>query len=262
MSQADLAVLRSLRAAAPSSVAADDLARDAAQTRDELVATIAALRDAGYAIRLEEDDGYRLCSAPDRLIADDIRAGLENVLLGGEIIVLERTDSTNDSVVRIAGPRVREGLVVFAEEQTSGRGQHGKHWVSAPRLGLWFSILLRPRLELIEAPRLTDWIAQSLATTISGTVSLAATVKAPNDVYIADRKVAGVLVEMRATETPHLAIAGIGVNVNQQLKDFPVELLGRAGSLAMMRGRSIDRRDLAVAILRDLDRTYRATFPA
>ena len=75
------------------------------------------------------------------------------------------------------------------------------------------------------------------------------------------RKVAGVLVEMRAQEkAPHLAVVGIGINVNQSPEDFPPELQSRAISLAMALGRPIDRRQLGVALLRYLDRTYRERF--
>jgi len=80
-------------------------------------------------------------------------------------------------------------------------------------------------------------------------------------VHIGGRKVAGVLVEMRAQEkAAHLAIAGIGVNVNQSREDFPKELQNRAISLAMALGKQIDRQSFAIALLRNLDRTYREKF--
>ena len=260
MSAADVAVLRALRANAPAPVPSGDLVRAASQTQIELGRTIDALREAGYKIEAQGEEGYVFRSAPDRLIADDLRAGLDEVLIGREIIMLEQTGSTNDFLLQIAGPQVGEGLVVFAETQTAGRGQHGNRWASASRKGLWFSVLLRPRIALADSPRLTTWIAQSIAGSISRELSVIATVKPPNDVYVADRKVAGVLVEMRAAERSHIAIAGVGINVNQQLEDFPLEFQSRAGSLAMVSGRPIDRRELAVAVLRDLDRTYRETF--
>jgi BirA family biotin operon repressor/biotin-[acetyl-CoA-carboxylase] ligase len=66
---------------------------------------------------------------------------------------------------------------------------------------------------------------------------------------------------MRAQEkAPHLAVVGIGINVNQSLEDFPAELQGRAISLAIAMHRPVDRQDLAIAILQNLDRTYRARF--
>jgi BirA family biotin operon repressor/biotin-[acetyl-CoA-carboxylase] ligase len=127
--------------------------------------------------------------------------------------------------------------------------------------GLWFSILLRPEIDLASSPRLTAWAAEAISDTIQNEFSVTPTIKLPNDVQIDGRKVAGVLVEMRAREkAPHLAIAGIGVNVNQSGEDFPKELQSRAISLAMALGRQIDRQNFAIALLRELDRTYRAKF--
>ena len=86
-------------------------------------------------------------------------------------------------------------------------------------------------------------------------------VKPPNDVYIAGKKVAGVLIEMRAQKhAPHLAVIGIGINVNHGVADFSNELRERAVSLSILLGRAIDRSALAVALLRELDRSYRRTF--
>lgn len=261
MSQADVAVLRALRGHAPGPVTAADLSRRAALTAPELAIVIGELRASGYDIEERADVGYTFRSAPDRLIGDDVRAGLdENVRIGREIIVLEQTSSTNDFLLQMAAPEVGEGLVVFAESQTAGRGQRGNRWSSAQRQGLWLSILLRPEISVAESSRLTTWIAQGVADSIAQELSVIATVKAPNDVYAGNRKVAGVLVEMRAAGKSHIAIAGIGINLNQQLHDFPAELRERAGSLAMVTGKRIDRRDFAVAVLRNLDRTYRETF--
>ena len=91
--------------------------------------------------------------------------------------------------------------------------------------------------------------------------SIEPTIKLPNDVQVHGRKVAGVLVEMRAQEkSPHLAIVGIGINVNQSREDFPLELQDNAVSLAMVLGRQVDRPTFAVALLRNLDQTYREKF--
>ena len=87
------------------------------------------------------------------------------------------------------------------------------------------------------------------------------TVKPPNDVLLDGRKLAGVLVEMRAQQgAAHLAIAGLGINVNHAVEDFPAELRHRAISLAIALGRQVDRQKFAAALLRNLDQTYSATF--
>ena len=199
----------------------------------------------------------------DALSAEKLRAELDSKIIGREIAVLQETASTNDSILERTSPTTAEGLVVFAERQTAGRGQRNNLWESAAGKGLWFSILLRPRIDIGDSPRLAEWAARVVAETISKGFSVAATIKLPNDVYVNGKKIAGVLVEMRAqTNAPHIAIVGIGVNVNQTAEDFSEELRECAISLAMVLDREVDRHQFAIALLRNLDRTYCETFGA
>jgi BirA family biotin operon repressor/biotin-[acetyl-CoA-carboxylase] ligase len=198
---------------------------------------------------------------PDGLVAEELQAELASGVIGHEIIVLEQTGSTSDAILQIANANSKEGLVVFAEHQTAGRGQHGNRWESAAGKGLWFSMLLRPKIDLASSPQLTAWAAEAVFDTIQNEFFLTPAIKPPNDVHIDGRKVAGVLVEMRAQEkAAHLAIAGIGINVNQSREDFPKDLQGRAISLAMALSKQVDRQAFAIALLRHLDRTYREKF--
>jgi BirA family biotin operon repressor/biotin-[acetyl-CoA-carboxylase] ligase len=200
-------------------------------------------------------------SAADRLSAEKLRADLGDVIIGREIVVREEVTSTNDCILQLAAGDAPEGLVIFAEHQTAGRGQRGNLWESAAHKGLWFSVLLRPKIDLKDSAQLTDWAAKIIAMTIQSEFFLSATIKSPNDVYADGRKVAGVLVEMRAQKkAPHIAILGIGVNVNQMPHDFSIKLRESAVSLAMLRRRTLDRHLLAVALLRNLERTYREIF--
>jgi BirA family biotin operon repressor/biotin-[acetyl-CoA-carboxylase] ligase len=205
----------------------------------------------------------------DRLNAHQLQAALRSTVIGREIIVLEQTGSTNDAILQIAFREgaavssppflVNEGLVLFAEHQTAGRGQRGNRWESAAGEGLWFSILLRPQIQINESWRLTVWAMEAISDVIRAEFALDPTIKMPNDVQLGGRKVAGVLVEMRAQQkAPHVAVVGIGVNANQS--DFPNELQDRATSLAMTLGRPVNRHEFAVALLRHLDRTYRERF--
>jgi len=197
----------------------------------------------------------------DRLVSDRIQADLGTMVIGQEIMVLEQTGSTNDAVLQIMERDSTEGLVLFAEHQTAGRGQRGNRWESAAGKGLWFSILLRPMIDVTSSPQLTIWATQAISEVIQTEFMIKPTIKLPNDVQIDGRKVAGVLVEMRAQEkAPHVAIVGIGINVNHGLQDFPEELQSRAISLAMALGRQIDRQKFAVALLRNLDWSYRERF--
>ena len=195
----------------------------------------------------------------DRLNADQLQAALHGAMIGRKIILLEETGSTNDAIWRVAS--ISEGLVVFAEHQTDGRGQRGNRWESAARKGLCFSILLRPEIRLSESGRLTIWAIEAISEVVRTQVGLEPAIKLPNDVQINGRKVAGVLVEMRAQKNaPHVAVVGIGINVNQCREDFPTKLQESAISLAIALGQQVDRQEFAVALLQNLDLTFREKF--
>ena len=194
----------------------------------------------------------------DLLDADAVRAALTGQLIGNRVLVLEETTSTNDVVAQLAAEHA-EGLVVIAEQQTAGRGQYGRRWESAAGKGLWFSILLRPRIAVADSRRLTDFLARAIADEIAMELGLVTAIKPPNDVYVSGRKVAGVLVEMRVEPSgDYCAIAGAGINVNHAPEDFPVELRDAAVSLAIAAERQVDRSAFLIALLRTLDQRYRA----
>src|SRR5207247_947806 len=130
----------------------------------------------------------------DRLIADQLKAELSGALIGREIIVLEQTGSTNDAILQVASPKgaavssppslVDEGLVLFAEHQTAGRGQRGNRWESTAGKGLWFSILLRPDIQLSDSGQFTMWAIEAISEVIGTEFGLEPVVKLPNDVQI------------------------------------------------------------------------------
>jgi BirA family biotin operon repressor/biotin-[acetyl-CoA-carboxylase] ligase len=200
-----------------------------------------------------------MSAASDRLIAAELRAGLGGSGIGSEILVVEETGSTNDLAWEAGERGAAPGFVAFAELQTKGRGQYGRRWESAPYLGLSFSILLRPVLSLHESPKLTLLLAENIAATIEQETGCAATIKPPNDIHVGGRKVAGILVEGRtARDGNYEAVGGIGINVNQTIADFPEELRGSAGSLAMATGQRVSRTQLAIALLRRIDQVQPA----
>ena len=200
------------------------------------------------------------------LVADQLQAALPSPLIGRQIVVLEQTGSTNDAILQVASPQgaaslVDEGLVLFAEHQTAGRGQRGNRWESPAGKGLWFSMLLRPAIQLRDSGRLTVWAIEAISDVIRTEFRLEPAIKLPNDIQLNGQKVAGVLVEMRAQDkAQHMAVVGIGINVNQYHDDFPAELQDKSISLAMALGRQLDRQNFAVALLRNLDLTYREKF--
>jgi len=160
-------------------------------------------------------------------------------------------------VEKLARDGVREGVAVFAEAQTKGRGRLGRKWISPARKGLWFSILLRPELRPQEATQLTVASATALRRAIAFATGLPTEIKWPNDIVIGGRKVAGILTELSAEpDRVRYVVLGIGVDVNLGAGEFPPELRKLATSLKIESGRTMARAELAVAILRELDADY------
>jgi BirA family transcriptional regulator, biotin operon repressor / biotin---[acetyl-CoA-carboxylase] ligase len=254
----DARILTALRAAADGAVSGADLSQKLRVSRAAIWARIEDLRSLGYDIEASPHRGYRLLSAPDVLHADDLLSRLGKTrAIGRDIRVFQETTSTNDVIEKLARDGVREGVVVFAESQTRGRGRLARRWVSPPKLGLWFSILLRPDLRPQEATRLTVASATALRRAIQSQTGLQPEIKWPNDILIRGRKVAGILTELSAEldQVNHLVL-GIGVNVNLNPADLPAELRKLATSLKAELGSPVSRPALAVAILRELDHDY------
>jgi BirA family biotin operon repressor/biotin-[acetyl-CoA-carboxylase] ligase len=249
----DAEILRRLRASTDSYTPADELGSPAA-----VDSSISHLTAAGYEIEHHPHRGYRLLSPPDRLIADDILSRLPPCRWIRDVLVFQRTASTNDLVASMARDGAQPGIVIFAEEQTAGRGRLGRRWLSGPRLGLWFSLLLRPDFPLAQWTRLTLWIAYAVAQAIhqfspENLTPPGVMLKWPNDLFASGRKLAGILVETSLGEPP-FAVAGIGLNVNHP--SFPPPLDSTATSLRLETGHTFDRNALAAAILASIDQSF------
>lgn len=250
------AILEAFYQAAGQFVAPNDLAKLANVVPEQVTGEIQELQQLGYQIESHPHFGYRLLSAPDRLTADDIRARLHTTTIGSQISVFEQTSSTNDVVEHLARSRAPEGAVVFAESQTKGRGRHGRVWVSPRGTGLWFSVLMRPKLKPSAAARITVAASVAVARAIRRTTGLDARIKWPNDVTVRGKKLAGVLTELQAEGNEILAaILGIGIDVNCRPEELPADI---ATSLLIETGQPQDRVALAAEVLTALDDCYRA----
>lgn len=254
----DVQILTALRSAGNGAVSGAELSQRLRVSRAAVWARIEELRSLGYDIEASPHLGYRLLSTPDVLHADDLVSRLGKIkVIGRDIRVFKETTSTNDVVEKLARDGVKEGMVVFAEAQTRGRGRLRRSWASPSRRGLWFSILLRPNLRPQEATRLTIASATALRRAIASHTTLKPEIKWPNDILINGRKVVGILIELSAElDQINHVVVGIGVDVNVGAGDFPAEVRKVATSLKAEQGKAISRPDLAVAILRELDVDY------
>ncbi len=253
----DAKILSALRAN-PDGVSGAQLAEQLAISRAAIWARMDDLRAAGYDIAASPHFGYKLVSSPDALHADDLLARLNQVkIIGRDIQVFQETSSTNDVVEKLARDGVKEGVVVFAESQTKGRGRLGRKWISPTHKGLWFSVLLRPNFAPQETTQLTVISATALRRAIKTVCGVTADIKWPNDILIGGKKVAGILTEMSAeVDRVRHVILGIGVDVNLEAMEFSEELRKIATSLKIEVGEAISRAELATEILRELDFDY------
>lgn len=254
----DAQLLSALRSANNEGISGTDLAHQLGVSRAAVWSRIKELRTLGYEIESSPHLGYRLIAAPDLLHADDLmsRVGKTKVV-GRDIRVFQQTNSTNDVVDKLARDGVREGVVVFAESQSAGRGRLGRKWLSPPRKGLWFSVLLRPDLTPQETTQLTVASATALRRAIQAGTGLVPEIKWPNDILIGGKKVAGILTELHAElDQVKYVILGIGLNVNLNPGDFPADLRRSATSLKIQLNYAVPRPELAAHCLHELDRDY------
>jgi len=204
----------------------------------------------------------------DRLDPDLIRANLKTKRIGRSILVYEQTASTNDVAAQCARGAGSDGLVVFAEEQTAGRGRTGAAWLSPPGESLLFSFVL---LDFKAGNELLSLAcAVGVAEAIGQVGGHQAGIKWPNDVMLDGKKVAGILVESRLVAcdakrqpraTSHgsrvTTVVGIGINCHQPPEAFPEEIRPAATSLDLFGGTRCQRATVAKRVLTSLDHWIR-----
>jgi BirA family biotin operon repressor/biotin-[acetyl-CoA-carboxylase] ligase len=176
---------------------------------------------------------------------------LDTQRLGRRVRIYDRVDSTNDLAAALADDPANDGVVVLAEEQTAGRGQHGRTWLASPDDSVLLSVLLFPPLALRRPAILTAWAAVAVCATVRQTVGVQARIRWPNDVLLRGRKVCGILIEQgRGT------VVGIGLNVRQSTEHFAAAGLAEATSLAASAGQLPATADVARRLIRQLDEDY------
>ena len=157
---------------------------------------------------------------------------------------LPELTSTNDRAMALAREGAPAGTLISADFQTAGRGRRGAPWVAPPGSSVLMSLILRPAVMLPPA-QLAILTGAGVANGLCA-LEIAAEIKWPNDLYVHDRKVAGILVET----TGDAVVVGVGINCH--VEEFPAALRQRAGSLHALVGRPIAREDVAVAVARGL----------
>jgi BirA family biotin operon repressor/biotin-[acetyl-CoA-carboxylase] ligase len=175
---------------------------------------------------------------------------LDTTWIGRRVFVFDRVDSTNSLAAELANTADREQLAVLADEQTAGRGQHGRTWTAAPGSSVLLSLLLFPSEAMRRPVVLTAWAAVSVCEAIRQLTGQNATIKWPNDVLVQGRKICGILIEQgRGT------VVGIGLNVQQTAAEFARNNLD-ATALNQIAPKPLATEQVARKLLRVLDAEY------
>src|SRR5262249_46282504 len=175
-------------------VSGEKLARDLGVSHSTLVRWVDKLRETGVEIRGELFTGFRLVRLPDVMLPQLIRQRLHTQAFGRTVYHFYKTDSTNAFASRLLshGHKVPDGTVVIAEMQTAGRGRLGRSWHSESESGLYFSIILRPRVPPSLAPLFTLTAAVAMHNAIERYTRLDVDIKWPNDLLLDGKKICGI----------------------------------------------------------------------
>ncbi len=169
------------------------------------------------------------------------------------ILHFETIESTNDEAARQARLGADEGVCVIVRRQTAGRGRHGRRWVSELDSGLYFSVILRPKIEARFLPLITLMAGVAVSDTLLE-FGLSPDIKWVNDILVGEKKIAGILAETVDTAKGLAVVVGIGVNLTS--KNFPDEIADTATSVAAAGGSQTSPTELAEALTKYLSYFY------
>lgn len=244
-------------AASRTPVSGDLLAAELGISRTAIWKHVQGLRGDGLDIDALGGQGYLLRS--DVLVAGLIRerfGATQPARIGRMIEVVDEIDSTNRELLRRAEQGTPEGLALFAERQTEGRGRLARRWHTFAGSALAFSLLLRPALPPQRIPEIPLVAACGLYRAMAG-FAPEVRLKWPNDLLHHGKKLAGILTEMRAEPgRVHALVIGIGLNVKAPAGGWPADITQPVTDLTTAAGHALDRHDIAAACIRGLDEAY------
>jgi BirA family biotin operon repressor/biotin-[acetyl-CoA-carboxylase] ligase len=258
MSQSAFKVLEVLEQAG-SAISGELISRKLGISRTAVWKHINELRAMGYDISSSQKEGYLLAKASSKLLPHEVHKKLKTRFIGKKMRYLESTPSTNWVGTQICSEGEVEkihGLVIIAEEQTGGIGRMGRAWVS-PSGGIWITIVLKPHIPIDHVFMVTMAGSIAVARAIRKEFDLVALIKWPNDIFIGNKKVAGLLLELSAeADTIHHCLLGIGIDVNVPLNQFSPALQKEITSISAELGHEVDRTTFLARILNEFENRF------
>ena len=184
-----------------------------------------------------------------------IYESLSTKVLDNKIKYFSTIDSTNAELWRILKKKnLDEGYVVFADNQTDGKGRRGDKWISNKGESLTFSILLKPHFSINKIGLISILSAISVVSAIEKSYNIKSNLKWPNDVLASKMKLGGILVESKIIKNKIHLVVGIGININQKL--MMNELIDKAISIRMINKKKNSIDSLFLSILDQLEIFY------
>jgi BirA family transcriptional regulator, biotin operon repressor / biotin---[acetyl-CoA-carboxylase] ligase len=166
-------------------------------------------------------------------------------------------DSTNLKAQELAEKGAEEGTIVQADRQSAGKGRLGRIWKSSAENGLWFTIILRPKIDPKYGAQATLLAAVAVVEALEAATGIKSAIKWPNDILVNRKKICGILSEMYLNaDMINYVIVGIGINVNMTKKDFKEKLSDIATSVYLQSGIKQDRNKLLEAFRVSLEKWY------
>jgi len=222
-------------------VSGESLSREFKISRTAIWKHIRRLREEGYGIESSPKKGYLFRTASRMLLPNEIREGLETTVFGkGEIFYFKEIDSTNTRAKDLAIKGALEGTLIISETQSGGRGRMGRDWFSPAQEGIYVSLILRPNISPVEAPKITLLTAVAVAEALLSLTRLDISIKWPNDILINRKKIAGILTEL-STELDLISYVVVGVGLNANTSQFPPDIRGEATSVFLETGEYFSR---------------------
>ena len=246
-----LQLIRLLQARPGQWLVMEALTRQLRAKPEQISKAVDDLRSRGFQIEVSPVGGYRCVASTEPLWEELLKPdSVSCKRLARRIQLIQTATSTNDLARKAASDPDNDGLVIFAEFQTAGRGRQGADWLSPSGLNLLSSVLFFDTERRLKSHLLTLAAGLALAEAVEQVTDLQPKLKWPNDLLIDSQKVAGILVEIcsDAQNTPAIII-GIGLNCNCLASDLP----DKATSLRQATGQIIDRHHLARSILTHLE---------
>jgi len=240
-------------------VSGEKIAEQMGITRSAVWKRIRELRAKGYNISSSQTEGHKLEATTERLLPHEIHKRLTTRFIGKQIRYFDRAASTTWIAKQLCTEGDVEklhGMVIIAEEQTGGVGRLGRSWAS-PAGGIWVTIILKPKIPIDRAFMITMAGSLAVARAIRKEYDIGALIKWPNDIYIGDKKVGGLLLELSAeADTIHYTLLGIGIDANIALDELTPSLRSTVTSLQAETGREIDRTTLLARVLKEFEQRY------